>query len=109
MTADPPEPARPGETPEPGQPTAPGVPSGGGLVPGQRPPVDRRTGPGPLAASFDGEIRAAVRYESGLVCKALAVLAVLAVILLLRALYLGLWQRTGKGSAGGRSPGQCSR
>jgi hypothetical protein len=36
---------------------------------------------------FDEEIRAALRYERGLVVKALGVLAVLAVIVVLRTLY----------------------
>jgi hypothetical protein len=38
---------------------------------------------------FAEEIHAAVRYERGLVVKALAVLAVLAVIVILRTLYFG--------------------
>jgi hypothetical protein len=37
--------------------------------------------------AFADEIRAAVRYERGLVVKALGVLAVLAVIVVLRTLY----------------------
>jgi hypothetical protein len=40
-----------------------------------------------MPAAFGAEVRAAVRYERGLVAKALAVLVVLAVILVLRALY----------------------
>ena len=40
-------------------------------------------------AVFRDEVRAAVRYERGLVVKALAVLGGLAVILVLRALYFG--------------------
>lgn len=41
------------------------------------------------AELFTREIRLAVRYERGLVVKAVAVLAALAVILILRALYAG--------------------
>jgi len=56
-------------------------------VPGQRPSADPPAGSGPLTASFEAEIGAALRYESGLVWKALAVLAALAVLLVLRAVY----------------------
>jgi hypothetical protein len=38
--------------------------------------------------AFQREIRSALRYEEGLVVKALAVLMVVAVIAILRALYL---------------------
>jgi hypothetical protein len=38
--------------------------------------------------AFQREIRSALRYEEGLVVKALAVLMVVAVIVILRALYL---------------------
>jgi hypothetical protein len=38
---------------------------------------------------FDEEVRSAVRYEKGLDCKALAALAILAVVILLRLLFLG--------------------
>ena len=58
-------------TPEPGSP----VRRGGAL----RDPV-----------AFAAEIRAALRYEAGLAVKAAAVLAVLALILALRAMYLSL-------------------
>ncbi len=72
---------------------------------------------GELAEAFDAEIRTDLRYEAGLVWKALAVLAVLAVILLAaRALplvagamrHLGRepMARAGLGSGGGRSPGR---
>jgi hypothetical protein len=40
--------------------------------------------------AFAAEIRAALRYEAGLAVKAAAVLAVLALILALRAMYLSL-------------------
>jgi hypothetical protein len=38
---------------------------------------------------FDAEVRSAVRYEMGLACKALAALAIVAVVILLRLLFLG--------------------
>jgi hypothetical protein len=67
MTCEPREPIDAG----PGEP-------GGAVEPGRpRHPV-----------AFAGEIRAALRYEAGLMVKAAAVLAVLAVIVALRALYL---------------------
>jgi hypothetical protein len=41
----------------------------------------------PRSRAFDREIREAIRYEQGLFFKALAVLAVVAVIVILRTLY----------------------
>jgi hypothetical protein len=74
------EPGRPVEPVEPASPIGPGGPAGGAVEPARlRDPV-----------AFAGEIRAARRYEVGLMVKAAAVLAVLAVIFVLRALYLSL-------------------
>lgn len=42
----------------------------------------------PRIRAFDREIRDAIRYERGLVVKALVALAVVAVIVILRTLYL---------------------
>jgi hypothetical protein len=41
----------------------------------------------PRSRAFDREIRDAVRYEQGLVIKAVVVLAVVAVIVIVRTLY----------------------
>lgn len=41
----------------------------------------------PRSRAFDREIREAIRYEQGLVTKALVVLAVVAVIVIVRTLY----------------------
>jgi hypothetical protein len=41
----------------------------------------------PRSRAFDREIRDAIRYEQGLVIKALLVLAAVAVIVILRTLY----------------------
>ena len=41
----------------------------------------------PRSRAFEREIREAIRYERGLVVKALLVLAVVAVIVILRTLY----------------------
>jgi hypothetical protein len=41
----------------------------------------------PRSRAFDREIREAIRYEQGLFVKALAVLAVVAVIVIVRTLY----------------------
>lgn len=41
----------------------------------------------PRTRAFDREIRDAIRYEQGLVIKALVVLAVVAVIVIVRTLY----------------------
>jgi hypothetical protein len=54
--------------------------------PGPRPPA--ATGPASPRV-FQHEIRDAIRYERGLAVKALVVLAVVAVIVILRALYFG--------------------
>jgi hypothetical protein len=51
------------------------------------PPMTVEPGGRRPPAAFGEEVRAAVRYERFLVAKALAVLVVLAVILVLRALY----------------------
>ena len=48
-------------------------------------------------AVFRQEVREAVRYERGLVIKALLVLAVVAVIVILRTLYFALQARTALG------------
>jgi hypothetical protein len=48
-------------------------------------------------AVFLQEVRDAVRYEKGLVVKALLVLAVVAVIVILRTLYFALQARTARG------------
>jgi hydroxypyruvate isomerase len=48
-------------------------------------------------AAFRQEVRDAVRYERGLVVKALLVLAVVAVIVILRTLYFALQARTVRG------------
>ncbi len=54
-------------------------------------PVD---GPGPLPGEkapgeFEEEIRAAVRYEKGLAVKAVIALAIVAIVVLIRLLFLG--------------------
>jgi hypothetical protein len=49
-----------------------------------------RSQPGEAAMEvFDEEVRSAVRYEKGLAYKALAALAIVAVVILLRLLFLG--------------------
>jgi hydroxypyruvate isomerase len=48
-------------------------------------------------AVFRQEVRDAVRYERGLVVKAILVLAVVAVIVILRTLYFALQARTARG------------
>ena len=48
------------------------------------------TPPPPRPRSFRREIRAALRYERGLAVKALAALAVVAVIVIVRTLYFAL-------------------
>ena len=55
-------------------------------LPAQPPPPGQPT-PGEPPEAFRGEIRDALRYERGLAVKALLVLAVLAVIVVLRTLY----------------------
>jgi hypothetical protein len=42
----------------------------------------------PRSRAFEREIREAIRYEQGLVVKALLILAVVTVIVILRTLYL---------------------
>ena len=51
----------------------------------------------PRPAAFRQEIRDAVRYEKGLVVKAVLVLAVVAVVVILRTLYFALQARTVRG------------
>jgi hypothetical protein len=64
-------------------------PDGGCQPAGERQPaVERPPEGGPLPAVFSEEIRTALRYERGLVVKVLAVLALLAVIVVLRELFL---------------------
>jgi hypothetical protein len=53
---------------------------------GRDPDVSADLSP-PRTLVFRSEIRGAIRYEKGLVPKALAVLAVVAIIVILRALY----------------------
>jgi hypothetical protein len=52
------------------------------------PPVAAGTGDAELA-EFDQEIRAAVRYERGLAVKAVIALAIVALVILIRLLFLG--------------------
>jgi hypothetical protein len=52
-----------------------------------RPPLPAQPSPGEPPEAFRDEIRDALRYERGLAVKALLVLAVLAVIVVLRTLY----------------------
>ena len=101
MTAWPGSPAEPGTGASRGSPVHPGGAgpgwveprdtgeTGGAVEPGRRALAGRYGEPGGLRqpAAFAKEIRAAVRYEGGLVVKAAAVLAALASILVLRALY----------------------
>jgi hypothetical protein len=72
--------AGPGDAPGPAELAPADAASDGGAI-------EPRSGQ--LPADFAAEVGAAVRYESGLVVKAAAVLAVLAVFLVLRVLYLG--------------------
>jgi hypothetical protein len=43
----------------------------------------------PRSGAFEQEIREAIRYERGLIFKALLALAIVAVIVILRTLYFG--------------------
>jgi hypothetical protein len=52
------------------------------------PPTAAGTGDAELA-EFDQEIRAAVRYERGLAVKAVIALAIVALVILIRLLFLG--------------------
>jgi hypothetical protein len=81
--------ARHGDAPGPGD-RVPGDPALTELAPANagRPAGTIESAGGRPPADFTAEVSAAVRYESGLALKAVAVLAVLAVFLLLRALYL---------------------
>jgi hypothetical protein len=63
----------------------PGGPAEQGTAPDGGGPVEHAWLRDP--AVFAGEIRAALRYEAGLMLKAAVVLAVVAVILVLRAMY----------------------
>lgn len=56
--------------------------------PNTRPPAAAGTGDAELA-EFDQEIRAAVRYERGLAVKAVIALAIVALVILIRPLFLG--------------------
>jgi hypothetical protein len=99
-----PEPGRrvpPGDLPPVRDATPPGDKTAADrrVLPGDLPPVRDATPPADLASPGDGprdraafaaEIRAALRYEAGLAVKAVAVLAVLALILVLRAMYFSL-------------------
>jgi hypothetical protein len=101
MTAWPGSPAEPGTGASRGRPVHPGRGgsgrveprdtggTGGVVEPGRGGLAGRYGEAGGLRqpAAFAQEIRAVVRYEGGLVVKAAAVLAVLASILVLRALY----------------------
>ncbi|HEX3387968.1 MAG TPA: hypothetical protein VHT94_02920 [Streptosporangiaceae bacterium] len=68
----------------------------GPAQPPTRPPAGPSAGP-PAAsgssdaelAEFDQEIRAAVRYERGLAVKAVIALAIVALVILIRLLFLG--------------------
>jgi hypothetical protein len=109
-------------TPEPGSPVAPAQPGGaaqsGSQVPtagtaahGEKAPPRDLAGHGTLEprglrdpVAFAAEIRAALRYEAGLAVKAGAVLAVLALILVLRAMFLSL-PTVGAGRPGSGRPG----
>jgi hypothetical protein len=51
-----------------------------------RPAPVRETDCRDLDASFDAEVRSATRYETGLACKALLALAVVAVLVTIRLL-----------------------
>ena len=95
-------------TPEPGSPVSPAqpggaaqsssqVPTAGTAAHGEKAPPRDLAGHGTLEprglrdpVAFAAEIRAALRYEAGLAVKAGAVLAVLALILVLRAMFLSL-------------------
>lgn len=62
--------------------------------PAQPPPARRPAGPpagtgGAELAEFDQEIRAAVRYERGLAVKAVIALAIVALVIIIRLLFLG--------------------
>ena len=57
------------------------------------PPLPGPPSRGEPPAAFRREIRDAIRYEKGLAAKAVLVLAVLAVIVVLRTLYFGLGTR----------------
>jgi hypothetical protein len=68
----------------------------GPAQPPTRPPAGPSAGP-PAAsgssdaelAEFDQEIRAAIRYERGLAVKAVIALAIVALVILIRLLFLG--------------------
>jgi hypothetical protein len=101
MTAWPGNPAEPGTTASGGSPVHPGrgdpgcgepretSEAGGAVESGRRALAGCEGEAGGLRqpAAFAKEVRAAVRYEGGLVVKAAAVLAALALIFVLRALY----------------------
>ena len=70
-----------------GVPTAAGVPRPAGGEPASLPAVDD---PGEAAArEFDQEIRSAVRYEKGLAVKAVIALAIVALVIGIRLVFLG--------------------
>jgi hypothetical protein len=56
--------------------------------PSAQPPAAGGTGDAELA-DFDQEIRAAVRYERGLAVKAVIALVIVALVILIRLLFLG--------------------
>lgn len=62
--------------------------SGPAQPPPARPPAGAGTGDAELA-EFDQEIRAAVRYERGLAVKAVIALAIVALVIVIRLLFLG--------------------
>ena len=74
----------------PGTPLAPGRSGleapGPGLAARGRPAIP---GASPAAPTFEDEVRTAVRYEKGLAVKALVAIALVAVVLTLRFLFLG--------------------
>jgi hypothetical protein len=68
----------------------------GPAQPPARPPAGPSAGPPAAAGSsdaelaeFDQEIRAAIRYERGLAVKAVIALAIVALVILIRLLFLG--------------------
>jgi hypothetical protein len=72
----------------PAQPPPARPPAGPPAGPPARPAAAAGTGDAELA-EFDQEIRAAVRYERGLAVKAVFALALVALVILIRMLFLG--------------------
>jgi hypothetical protein len=81
---------QPAAAPARGAPLPPG-PSADAACAGPQPAPGRPAFPGadPLAPTFEDEIRTALSYEKGLAGKALVAIAIVALVLAVRFLFLG--------------------